>query len=137
MRPSKCLRDVGRAFAGQSDSRLIVPEGMAHMALTVDGFIHHVPREHLAPIVADNHLNVIFHDVSQLVRREMSVGQPLRVVLPPQQIVPSDLHAVCLGKSDNAVACSKSKTPREGSVALHFISFSASTMLNCLASVAA
>jgi hypothetical protein len=106
------------------------------MSALIEGFVHHVPREHLARIVGDDIGEVLLQECRKLLRGEVVLRQPLRIRLTPDQGTPRTFMSRVLAKETILSPYLKSKVCESGRRTHHFRVSSGSTMLNSRASVA-
>ena len=68
MCPTQRLLDVPRAHPGKTNPRLVVPDGVAHGAVVVEGFIDDVPGIDFAGVVAHDSRDVVLQNRRELRR---------------------------------------------------------------------
>src|SRR5438132_14148011 len=96
MRPAKSLLDIARA--GETHARRIVPKLAAQTAVSVEGFIHHVPGVHLAGEVSHYALDMVFQNAGKLLRCEVPGRQPTGILVVPDQGMTADRHVARAGE---------------------------------------
>src|SRR5262249_28305328 len=70
-RPAQRLLDVPGPLSGMADAGQVVPDGLPHGAVFVEGFVDYIPRIDLSGVVTNYGRDVLMQNVGKLFRSEL------------------------------------------------------------------
>lgn len=100
MRPTEHLLNVLRSLLGKSYAGLVVPERFAYVSLLIQSFVDNIPRKNLPCVVSHYASDVFVEKPRELLGCEVTLRQPIRVVVVPDQAMAPNLHLMDLRKAN-------------------------------------